>query len=180
MQAQTATADIWGPPESIIEYLLRHPQALTTPLLERRFGERLYAQRVLQHWQPADSRLSEMLEVTRGHRVLTRRIVLRGQATGTAYLEGHSRIVLERLPVPMAGSLLMTTTPIGTLLGASSQRTGRDRMEHAVEPAGPALGRRFGVPAETSVSLRRYRVAGPRPLMWISERFHPHASEHAA
>lgn len=173
LEQATTVADAWDRPESIVEYLRRHPQSMVTPLIESRFGERLYAQRVLQSWPPAGLRLSEVLDVALGHRVLTRRIVLRGRSTGTAYLAGHSWIVLERLPLPMAVALLTTTTPIGTLLGASSLRTGRDLLEHDVEPAGSALAGCFNVPSAMSLSVRRYRVAGSRPLMWICERFHP-------
>jgi len=176
-EATTTIADIWGRPESIVDQLLRQPESMVTPLLEDRFGERLYAQRVQQQWQPADAPLSEILDITLGQRALIRRVVLRGRSTGVAYLEEHSRIVLERLPVPMACALLTTTTPIGTLLGASPCRTGRDLVDHDEEAAGPELALRFGVPAATSLSVRRYRVAGPRPLMWVCERFHPCAAQ---
>jgi len=125
-EATTTTADIWGQPESIVDQLFRQPDSMVTSLLEDRFGERLYAQRVQQQWKLADARLSEILDITCGQRALTRRVVLRGRSTGMAYLEEHSRIVLERLPVAMACALLTTTTPVGTLLGASSCRTGRD------------------------------------------------------
>jgi len=121
--------------------------------------------------------LSEILDITCGQRALIRRVVLRGRSTGMAYVEEHSRIVLERLPVPMACALLKTTAPISTLVGASSWRTGRDLVDHDEEAAGLELALRFGVPVATSLSIRRYRVIGPRPLMWVCERFHPCAAQ---
>ncbi len=157
----------------LLDELLRQPQTLVTPMLEARFAESLRAEWVSQVRLPAGERLAEPLHIGPAHRVLARRILLRGRRSGTCYLVGESRVVLDRLPRLVANGLLETSLPIGTLLARSGLVTTRDRVEYSSERAGKLLARRLKMPHGAVVPTRRYRISGQRPLMVVQEWFGP-------
>lgn len=157
----------------LLDALLRQPQTLVTPMLEARFAESLRAAWVSQVLLPAGEGLAESLHIGPAHRVLARRILLQGRRSGTCYLVGESRIVLDRLPRLMAKGLLETSLPIGTLLARSGLVTMRDRVEYSSERAGELLARRLRTPHGALVPTRRYRISGQRPLMVVQEWFGP-------
>lgn len=105
-------------------------------------------------------------------RLLQRRILLKGQSSGHAFVAAESLIAVDLLPPAMTTSLIETECPIGEILIASRLETFKEAAEVWIGQPPGWLPRPESEIAEAETVGRRYRViSGERPVMIITEYF---------
>jgi chorismate-pyruvate lyase len=113
----------------------------------------------------------EELQLAAGSSLMRRRILLRGETTGTTYVYAETLIALDALDSRFREDLVNSTHPLGRLWVMHKLETRKEILRVWPRPAGE-LGERFGMPAEAPFVARSYRViSGGRPIMLITECF---------
>lgn len=104
-----------------------------------------------------------------GGKVLDRRVLLHGSASGTPLVYGASRIVTHRLPRPARDELLAGGAAIGLVLRAHEIETFRVPLRLGIGPASDAAAAHLG---RGPMCHRSYAIrADGRPLMIVREEF---------
>ncbi len=113
----------------------------------------------------------ESLELDAGAPLMSRKILLRGEETGTNYVYAETLIALDRLSPELRDQLVNTNNPVGRLWVEHRLETRKEILKMWRAPVGELSGY-FGVPAETELLARSYRVfSAQRPIMLITEYF---------
>jgi len=113
----------------------------------------------------------EELELAAGASVMRRRILLRGESSGTCYVYGDSLIALDALDPVFREELVASTHPMGRLWVLHKLETHKEILRIWRAPAGE-LGARLGVAPDAALLSRTYRVISRgRPIMLITESF---------
>lgn len=111
------------------------------------------------------------LDLPADHPIISRRICLQGQETGTNWLYAESIIVHERLPDQFRKELLESKIPIGKLWTKHRVETFKELLPPFEEPAGE-LAEYFNVTSDYRLLGRTYRVfSNQRPIMMLTEKF---------
>jgi chorismate-pyruvate lyase len=155
-----------GPAE--LQRALGDGAVTVTHLLEKLTGESIVADVVRQF--PAEAGSGDDLGVPEGQALTGRIAVLRGRATGLAYVYAESTFLPERLPAPARERLARTSDPIGRVLadqGLAMEREALGWPDADVVPSLPPG------PADPEIVWRRaYRLTvDGRPVFSIREWF---------
>lgn len=157
---------------STLQRVLLLTDGSVTILLEAAAGERVDVRTIAQEIVPADAAQAERLGCEVGDPVNRRVVNLIGTRTGRVFVHAVSFTPLDRLVPGARDDLLAADIPIGRILLRHRMETRRELSELGVVPAGAALGRTFGIPADDPVLCRRYVIIHDRkPLISIEERF---------
>jgi chorismate-pyruvate lyase len=102
---------------------------------------------------------------------MRRRILLRGENSGTNYVHAETLIALEALDPGFREDLVNSTHPLGRLWVIHKLETRKEILKVWRRPAGE-LAEVFGLPADAACLARSYRViSSGRPIMLITESF---------
>ena len=158
------------PPHGLLQRILLTTDGNVCRILENYAGEAIVAVKLEQTRSPGGNPCHALALGTDDER-LTRRVVLRGGATGRALVHAETLIAVARLHPLVRTGLLSTSEPIGRLLTMARLETFRDILSSGVTPAG-AVGEHFDIGEDEDVFVRTYRIiAGGRPIMLITEKF---------
>lgn len=103
--------------------------------------------------------------------LLERKVLLRGRGSGTNFVYAEALIALHRLPAAVRDGLLLSDTPIGTLLAEHRVETWKEMARSGCEPAGDCAAA-LGIAGTGTVWARSYRVfSAQRPVMAVTEKF---------
>ena len=157
---------------STLQRVLLLTDGSVTILLEAAAGERVDVRTNAQEVVPADAVQAERLACAVGDPVNRRAVHLVGARTGRVLVHAVSFTPLDRLAPGARDDLLAADIPIGRILMQHRMETRRELLEVGVAPAGAALGRTFGVPADAPVLCRHYVIVHDgEPQISIQERF---------
>jgi chorismate-pyruvate lyase len=141
-----------------------------TEILEAAFFERIQLIKLEQNIAPA-SALPDAGDFEGVERLLRRKILLRGAASGRNYAYAESLIAVDQLGPTFRDELLGSSTPLGRLWLEHKLETFKELREIRAQPAG-ALAAHFGCQAAAALLMRRYRVfSAAKPVMTIAEWF---------
>jgi chorismate-pyruvate lyase len=152
--------------------LLFTSDGTVTDMLQAICGEKIHARKMTQDVSPAE-RPIDALEIAPGELVMSRRVLLQGERTGTDYVYADSMIAFDRLDIRFQQGLLNSDTPIGRLWRENRLEIFKEILD-VRETAAGHLAAYFGTSAGDSLIVRTSRVfmAG-RPAMLITEHFSP-------
>jgi chorismate-pyruvate lyase len=153
----------------MLQRILLISDGTLTDTLEAAFLEPIALQKVALDIGPAPRPVVE-LDLAAGENVMERKIFLRGESSGRAYVYAESVLVLDRLPPRFREELVESDMPMGRLWSEHKLETWKELLDIGRHPMGP-MAACFGVQG-TDCLVRRYRViSGGRPLMSIAEHF---------
>jgi beta-ribofuranosylaminobenzene 5'-phosphate synthase len=157
---------------STVQRVLLLTDGSVTVLLEAAAGERVDVRTIAQEVVPADATQAERLAAAVGDPVNRREVSLIGTRSGRVFIHAVSFTPLDRLAPGARDDLLAADIPIGRILLRHRMETRRELADVGLVPAGDALGRIFGIPADAPVLCRRYVIIyDGKPLIAIEERF---------
>jgi chorismate-pyruvate lyase len=134
--------------------------------------EPIKAKKLAQEVQPAVRRF-DLLDLEAGELLMSRRVLLQGDRTGTSYVYADSCIAITRLDIRFQQGLLKSDVPIGRLWRDNRVEIFKEITGLKTQAAGYLAGY-FGTSADTSLLVRSCRIfAGGRPAMLINEYFSP-------
>jgi chorismate-pyruvate lyase len=155
-----------------VQRLLITSDGTLTHLLEAAALESISLTKLEQCVRPAAGR-DDLLEVEYGELLMDRKVLLRGERSGTNYVYAESFIVFDRLPAPLRQALLISNTPMGLLWRKHRLEVFKELVDLRRQLAG-WLARYFEVPRDVTLLVRTHRlIAGGRPVMLIREHFSP-------
>lgn len=103
--------------------------------------------------------------------ILSRTILLEGQATKKNWIYAESSILLDNLHLDFRSDLLASREPIGRLWEKYQYETFKTILDFDKREAGE-LGEYFGLPASSILISRTYEVSSnKKPIMVITEIF---------
>jgi chorismate-pyruvate lyase len=158
------------PDLSTLERVLPVIGGTVTEVLEQHLGEPLRAIRLDQRIGACTQPLPA-LALAVGESVLERRVLLRGATTSAPVLYAESLIALDRLDPRVRHGLLATDQPIGRLIRDNRVEIFRELLS-CERVRAPRVAPSFGLPPETPLLVRTYRMANRgSPIMLITEWF---------
>jgi chorismate-pyruvate lyase len=152
--------------------LLVTSDGTVTDMLQAICQEKINARKLAQEVQPAVRRI-DPLDLVPGELLMSRRVVLQGERTGTNYIYADSCIAIDRLDVRLQQGLLKSDTPLGRLWRDNRVEIFKEVIAVSHQAAGHLAGH-FGTSADTNLLVRTCRVfVAGRPAMLITEHFSP-------
>ena len=152
--------------------LLLTSDGTVTDMLQVICREPIKAKKLAQEVQPAVRRF-DLLDLEAGELLMSRRVLLQGDRTGTSYVYADSCIAITRLDIRLQQGLLKSDAPIGRLWRENRVEIFKEITGLKNQAAGYRAGY-FGTSADTSLLVRSCRIfAGGRPVMLINEHFSP-------
>jgi chorismate-pyruvate lyase len=152
--------------------LLVTSDGTVTDMLQAVCRERINVRKLAQEIQPAVRGL-DWLDLPPGELLMSRRVLLQGDQTGTTYIYADSCIAIDRLDVRFQQGLLRSDTPIGRLWRDNRLEVFKEIIGVSIQAAGH-LARHFGTGRDANVLVRTCRVfVAGRPAMLIAEYFSP-------
>ena len=128
--------------------------------------------KLYQEIQPAARRFDQ-LDLEAGELLMSRRVLLQGDRTGTSYVYADSCIAITRLEIRFQQGLMKSDAPIGRLWRDNRVEIFKEITGIKKQAAGYLAGY-FGTSADASLLVRSCRIrAGGRPAMLINEYFSP-------
>ncbi|WP_287242628.1 MULTISPECIES: chorismate pyruvate-lyase family protein [unclassified Okeania] len=111
------------------------------------------------------------LQLSKGEKVIERKIFLKGKISSRNYIYAESILALERLEENFRKELLETQTPIGKVWRQQRIETFKEIVETGKKPVGE-LSKYFSVPPESNLLFRSYCVlTNGKSVMMITEHF---------
>jgi chorismate-pyruvate lyase len=157
-------------PLSTLQRVLLMTDGTVTDVLEAYANEHIHVTKVSQSFAMVNSERPE-LDLGETDRVMRRKVLLQGSATGINYLYADSVITPDHLDSGVVEGLLTSDTPLGRLLARHRVETFREIVAVGFEPAGTCAGY-FEVDPTTKLVFRTYRIiVGQRPVVRITEKF---------
>ncbi len=156
--------------------ILLTTDGMVTEMLEAFFWERMTVIKLSQE-QTKTTEENIDLEIDEGTSVIKREILLQGKESKLNRLYASSILVPDRLDQKMRDGLFKSKRPIGLLILEDRLETFREILDCGRLPD-PIAAKSFGIPPETLIVYRTYRVFATRkPIMLITEKFHPGLGE---
>ncbi len=153
-----------------MQRILLTTDGTVTDMLEAYFREPMAVQPLAQEIIDSPEPLPE-LDIARGHPVLHREILLRGQISGRTALHANTIIVPDRLSEHLRHGLLEKKEPIGQLLLKDKLETYREIIR-CERRAAADLARYFDCYNSAPLLTRTYIVTlGGQGIMRITERY---------
>lgn len=159
-------------PDSLspIQRILLTTDGTVTDMLEAYFREPMDVAPLAQDLIDSPTPIPE-LDVSAGHPVLRREIVLRGRISGRCVLHANSIVVTDHLEERLRTGLLEQKQPIGQLLLAAKLETFREILR-CERRAADDLAHHFGLRGDAPLLSRTYVVTlQGKGIMRITERF---------
>ena len=155
---------------SLIPRILFATDGGITHILEAYAGERMELVRLTSS-MVTDFFERQQLGLDRSERALRRCSLLRGAASGRAFIHANSVVALDRLPEQAARELLHEGTSLLLLLARNRIGTFREGIAEW-EGHDPHVSEQLAIPEEEILLGRTYHIlSGGRPIAWVTEHF---------
>ena len=154
----------------LIARLLLASDGTLTDIVEAAFLEPIELIKLSVDCDVATER-EQALDIKPGDPIMRRKILLRGEVSGTNYVYAETLIALSNLPDAVREGLVRSGSPIGRLWVQHKLETRKEMLSIWREQAGE-LAKHFNIATDADMLARTYRVfTGGKPAMLISEYF---------
>ena len=141
-----------------------------TQMIEAYTNEQIKLKKLSEEVVILDHDIPEM-ELTRGHEVVQRKILLQGHISRRNYIYAESILVLDRLEEKIRDELIKTNTPIGKVWVDQKVEIFKENIDLGKEPA-EELAHFFKIDPADKLLFRTYSVLSNRQYtMMITEKF---------
>ncbi len=153
-----------------LQRMLLRSDGTVAHLLEAYAGEPILVAKLFQELDAAGEGDAE-LELSVDDKVLRRRVVLQGAASGRILLYAEAVVALARVDPQLLDGLVSTDKPIGILLSEHRTETFREILRVQLTAAGPS-GAHFKIEPTAELASRTYRILREQqPMILITEKF---------